>query len=264
MASIAIFEDRTMSVGRVFERAFSTIRRDPLMTVGMAALFGAAPAVAVQYLFMQIPSYALVMTVAGYALPGAIALALARWFVSLVTGTIVQGAMTRPVVAQSEGRKASVGESLAAAGSALLPLFLLGVLTGIAVIIGTTLVIVPGMVIYLFWSVAAPALAEEREGVFLALNRSQELTEGARWKIVAVLLVLLAMSMTLAIASGFASLLMFRMSFSENFTLWRLAMDGVVSLLVNLAYGTVQASLYVELRDWKEGASVESLGQVFA
>ena len=38
----------------------------------------------------------------------------------------------------------------------------------------------------------------------------------------------------------------------------------VLALITNLLWGAVQASLYVELRDWKDGPTVENLEEVFA
>jgi hypothetical protein len=38
----------------------------------------------------------------------------------------------------------------------------------------------------------------------------------------------------------------------------------VVGTLFNMIWGTVQPSLYIELRQWKEGGSIENLEQIFA
>lgn len=38
----------------------------------------------------------------------------------------------------------------------------------------------------------------------------------------------------------------------------------LLGTLLNTALGTIQPSLYVELRQWKEGTDVQSLQQVFA
>ena len=43
-----------------------------------------------------------------------------------------------------------------------------------------------------------------------------------------------------------------------------LAVNLIVGLLANVVWGTVQASLYVELRDWKDGPMGEKLEEVFA
>lgn len=251
-----------MSVGRVFERAFLAIRHNLLATLGLTVLLGAIPAVAIQYVLSQVPSYALVMTVGSLVLPGFFALFLVQWFFGLVIGVLVQGALTRPVVAEQEGRKARLGEALAVASSRLFPLIPLGLLTGIVVIIGSTLLIVPGIIVYVLWSVAAPALADEREGLFMALSRSQELTEGARWKSFAIILILVAFSAVASILMSVLFLMLRGLLAEASFETWRLILLGFLSIVVNIVWGAVQASLFVELREWKEGGA--DLGEVFA
>jgi hypothetical protein len=255
----------TISAGRVFERALTTVRHNPAATIGLAVLLCAIPGVTFQILLGRVEPAALVMTVAGYALPGAFALFLLQWFASHVVGSITQGAMVAPVLADDAGRRAGFGESLAAALRSLLPLIGLGALLGLGVEIGTTLLIVPGVIIYLMWAVAPSALAAERDGLFLALNRSQELTEGARWKVFGITLVLeifnIALSMGVAwSASRFLGVNLRLAQFSAGYVISM----GLLSILVNLLWSTVQASLYVELVRWKEGGSTETLAEVFA
>lgn len=268
-----VLGERGVSVGRVFDRAFRAIRHQPLATLIIVLLFTAAPVAAAQYLLDRLPWAVMVMTLGSFALPGFFAAALARWFVGLAIGTITQGALTRPVVAEQEDRKAGVGESLAAAGRSLFPLLLMGALFGVAVIIGTTLLIVPGIIVYLLWSAAASAEADERDGLFLSLSRSQELTEGARWKVFAVMLILLGISILAGIAMAIVRLILLRTALAgsvytggdfNTYATVTLAMQTVAAAILNLVWGSVQASLYVELKEWKEGGSVQNLEEVFA
>lgn len=254
-----------MSIGRVFERAFLAVRRNPGVTIGLVFLFGAFPGVALQLLVSSIDPSVLVMTVAGYALPGVIALFLLQWFVSQVIGSVVQGAMVGPMLAEDQGRRASFGESLAAVLRSFVPLVGFGMLLGIGVEIGMTLLIVPGILIYLMWCVAPSALEAEREGMFMALNRSQELTEGSRWKIFAILLVLETASFVLSAAVAFLASWLLRINLSvPRLGFGDVLILGLLSIAVNLTWATVQASLYVELTRSKEGDSVENLVEVFA
>ena len=48
---------------------------------------------------------------------------------------------------------------------------------------GAILLLVPGLILAVMWSVVAPACVVERTGVFGAFSRSQELTRGYRWPI---------------------------------------------------------------------------------
>jgi hypothetical protein len=264
MATAALrVRDRGVAVGRVLERGFSTIRHHPLQTLMVAFLFTGLPGTAADYVLLQHPWRFMVMTVGPVALPGFVALGLAGWFVSLVFGGIAQGAMAPAAIATSEGRKSSFAQILRAAFRVLLPLFLLGVIIGVGVIIGTTLLIVPGALVYIFWSVAPSAAAQERDGVFLALSRSQELGEGARLKIFAITLVLFGISLSLTIAGNLLTFLLWIQGWGTAMGTLDLAIRGAFGAAGNVIAGAVMASLYVELKEWKEGSSVEALERVF-
>ncbi len=267
MATRALdFAERGVSVGRVLQRGFSTIWRHPLPALAVAVFFTGLPGTAGDYLLQHlVPWQYMTMTVGSLHLPGDLALLIALWFVSLLFGAVAQGAMTRPAIATEEGCKASLGETVGAALRVLIPLIILGIIMGIGVVIGTSLLIVPGIIVYLLWAVAASAEADEREGVFLALSRSQELSEGARWKVFLLMLVLMGISIVAAILTAFILFVLLTFGWSvSNLPLINLALRGFVGAIVNVIWGAVQASLYVELKEWKEGGSVENLEQVFA
>lgn len=119
-AATTRIEAPQVSIGRVFERAFLAVRRNPGVTIGLVFLFGAFPGTALQFLISSIEPTSLVLTVAGYALPGIIGLFLLQWFVSQVIGSVVQGAMVGPILAEDQRRRASFEKSLAATMFALL------------------------------------------------------------------------------------------------------------------------------------------------
>ena len=103
-----------MSVGRVFQRAFSAIRLNPVVILGLALIVGALPNLIMTYLFVQM---GLVTSTEAVRI-GAISPTRIIW-VSLLSGLIimviaalVQGSLTRAVVTANEGRRASFGESL--------------------------------------------------------------------------------------------------------------------------------------------------------
>src|SRR5436190_23226349 len=93
------YREQTVAVGRVFDRAFSTVRHHPLATLLIALLFTGVPGTAADYLLNRLPWLFAVMTVGSFRLPGAFALAIASWSVSLLFGVVAQGAMTRPAIA---------------------------------------------------------------------------------------------------------------------------------------------------------------------
>lgn len=77
MATLALpLERRAISVGRVLQRAMDTVRHNPTVSVALVLIFGVLPGFLLPILLTKIDSTALVMTVAGYPLPGAFALAI--------------------------------------------------------------------------------------------------------------------------------------------------------------------------------------------
>ena len=77
----------------------------------------------------------------------------------------------------------------------LLPLIALGLITGLGTTIGFVALIVPGIFLALLWIVSAPVLVEERCGPIAALGRSRALTQGARWPILGIALLMAALFM---------------------------------------------------------------------
>ncbi|HEU5068650.1 MAG TPA: hypothetical protein VFT61_10760, partial [Sphingomicrobium sp.] len=155
-----------------------------------------------------------------------------------------------------------------AAFRVVFPLAALMILLVLAVMLGFLLLIVPGVMLYVMWSVASPVLVEEHRGVFGSFKRSQQLTKGARWKIFGLLLIILVFAWVLEAAAALAAFQMVGLDGMRAIGTGQLPIAYtivmlVISTLTNVFWGTVQASTYVELRQWKEGGSSEQLAEVF-
>jgi uncharacterized membrane protein len=253
-----------MSGGRVFERVFATIRHNPGPTLGLAFLIGAVPGLLSTYFMRQLQQP--VFLTDPDSLTSFYALTFASLILGLVINALTQAALTRATVAESEGRKAGFGESIAAGMAVLLPLIILSILLAIGVMIGFMLFVVPGVILYCMWVAAVPALVEERRGVFGSFARSRELTSGAKWKVFGIMLVVLVVYW---LASTVPLLAISNMDLTDpeaafNMPVGFIIANLVVGTLVNLFWGLVQASLYVELRDWKDGPATARLEEVFS
>jgi uncharacterized membrane protein len=189
----------------VFERTFSTIGRNFVVVLGFALFVGAVPGLLL--------TYGLGRT--GLMTPAKLAsgsfgtffgVLLGSVLIGIVLSTLVQAALTRVTVQSSEGGTVSFGDALGTAFSVILPLIGLATVAGIGIMLGMILLIVPGVILFLMWSVAAPALVVEREGVFAALARSAELTKGARWKIFGIFLILMIGYWLISIVVGLVGL----------------------------------------------------------
>ncbi|HYG47426.1 MAG TPA: YciC family protein [Allosphingosinicella sp.] len=258
--------DRNVSMGRIFSRAFGTLGSNPVATFGIAFLFGALPSLVLAYFIQTVRAESL--SVLGPA--GMIAISIFSAVVAVVLGMITQGALVRATTAYSEGRKASLGESAMAGLSVALPLFLLGLLSALGLALGFLLLLVPGIILYVMWSVAAPALVEERLGPVEALGRSNRLTDGVRWKVFGLTLVVVV---AYWIFSGIVAMLTIAwyggmtefatMSAGGGMPLGYLLINGIAATLTSAVWGVIQTSLYVELRDWKDGPRTEALADIF-
>jgi hypothetical protein len=258
-------DDRSVSIGRIFSRAFGTLGANPVATLGIAFLFGAVPSFLLIYLVASAGEQA----VEYLGTAATIAVALFSAVTAILLSMITQGALVRATTAYSEGRKASLGESAMAGLSVALPLFLLGLLSALAVALGAVFLIVPGVILYVMWSVAAPALVEERLGPIEAFGRSRYLTRGARWKIFALILVIFVIYLLFSgavevlgamIYGGNAAL---SAGFESGIPLGYLATTVISGTISSAVWGVILTSLYVELRDWKDGPRTEALADIF-
>jgi hypothetical protein len=75
----------------------------------------------------------------------------------------------------------------------------LSILSGVGILLGLALLVLPGLYLLVRWTVAVPVLIAERSGVVEALTRSGEEIEGRFWAVLAVCLVFWA---TFALATA--------------------------------------------------------------
>lgn len=259
--------DREVSIGRIFSRAFGTVRDNPVATLGIAFLFNASPSLAILYTMQNLQGDWLAYT-ASLRTAAVLGFAAFSFLVYLLLWTIAQGALVRATTAFEDGLKAGLGESIMASLRAALPLLLLGLLTAVALSIGFVILIVPGFILYLMWAVAAPALIEERLGPIEALRRSHYLTRGNKWKIFGLTLVLIAMYLLFALLVGLVAVMAYggleeydvggsRLSPSD------VALHLASSTIASGVGGVIHCSLYIELRDCRDGPRTEALADIF-
>lgn len=265
-STIDMAQDRSVSLGRVFNRGFGTVGGNPLATLGIAFLFGALPGQILGYFTQQLRGPVIVQLGTG----GTVAVWIVAAVLGIVFSMLTQGALVRATVAHAEGRRAGFGESAMAGLTIVVPLFLLSLIIALAVGIGMILLIVPGVILYVIWSVAAPALVTERTGVFAAIGRSADLTRGARWKVFGILLVLLVISWITAGVVGAAAMAAyggvagFAAAMQGGAPIWYMAANAAVQTVLSAVNGAVLAALYIELRHWKDGPDADALADIFA
>ena len=188
---------------------------------------------------------------------------LAMSLVSLVIGFVLHAALTYSTVMDLSRRPISIVAALMTGVRATVPLFLIGILGSLGVVVGFVLLIFPGFMLLSAWIVVVPSYIVERPGVFGAFGRSAALTRGHRWSIFGLLFVFyVAVIMVDLVGRPLSGLPIFSngvrslpIGFIMLTTVLRMA-----SLMV-LATGT--AVIYYLLRAGKEGVGPADLATVF-
>jgi hypothetical protein len=241
------------------------IADNPLTVLGIAFLFGAIPSVVISWFQQRL----LATAMDEYQVVGSIGVVVVSIVVSLVIQALVQGALVRATLAYARGERATLGQCVSASLSVLLRLIGLAILMGLGIWFGMMFFLVPGIILFVMWSVASPALVAERTGMFAAFGRSRYLTKGARWQVFGVEAIILVVYYLFLAAFG--ALMVSTLGFNAT----SIALNGglplnwllatiISSVVVSTAWSTVQSSLYVELRNWKEGLPEQALEEIFA
>ena len=259
-----------MSIGRVFSRAFGTVGAHPVLMFGIAFLFGALPGLLVNLAAQStgIAQSTRLSQTAPFSV-ASISLSVGVGLLAIAFSILAQGALVRVTVAHSDDEPVEFSEAAMAGLRKIVPLFVLVFLMTLGIAFASLVLIVPGMILYIVWSVAAPALVAENTGIFRAMGRSAELTKGARWNVFALQLIMLLVLYAVAAVAGI--LLIFVFGGIQNLAAAQLAGPALLPTILSALFNTVsitlaaaiQTSLYVELRNWKDGPASAALGDIF-
>jgi hypothetical protein len=258
MASRGVEEK--IDIGRVLQRAFQSIGHNAVAYVLLAFVLVGLPNFGLYYLAMSavtlLPNGRFALT-EGIDVLTTVGVGLGLLLLVTFTGNLMNAAVVRSVILDLSGRPADLKGSMVTALSLALPMLGLTIVMGLGLIVGFLLLVVPFVIFFLMWIVAVPVLVEERRGVLGSMARSAELTRGTRWRILGVYLVV--GFITAAVSNIGARIAMLA---SDPF--WLVLANAVTAALGGVLGAALVASLYVELRTVKEGATADTLADVFA
>jgi len=158
--------DRKLSVGESLSRTFSIYRDQAGVLIPVAF-----------WLFLAV-------SILEALSAGNVGLGLFAVVVSLAVSTLYQGTVVGLVSDVQDGRRDhSVGEQMRSVAPVVLPLIGAGLLSGLGIVAGFVLLIVPGLYLLTIWAVIAPVIVVERSGVFDAFGRSRQLVRGNGWPV---------------------------------------------------------------------------------
>lgn len=142
--------------------------------------------------------------VAYLLLSTASALPLAALFWAL--SVLYQGMVVKLVQDVQDGRRDhSVRDLIRSVEPVFWQLLAISLLFGIGVGIGFILLVIPGLILLVIWSVVAPVMVLERPRIFAAFGRSRELVRGNGWNVFGVFVLVFVAVIVISIAAGLAS-----------------------------------------------------------
>jgi hypothetical protein len=193
---------------------------------------------------------------------------------SLVTVPMLNCALIYGVMRGLEGRPAALDECLRAGTQRWLPMLGLMIGSGLLIGLGCILLIVPGVLLALRWSVAAPILVLEDRGIPESMGRSADLTRNRRWSIFLLFLIYFGIQFVLqaALSAVGVGYQVAGLGLSWGFPFGGfghrpaivILLTPLISVCVSLLLSAIATALFRELRGDKEGGNPEVLDEVFA
>lgn len=261
MASLA--DTERFDIIRVVNRAFGAIGRNAPLFIGLGVAVTLIPSLLIRVFVTGAASEA---ARTGAVSPlASLPTLLGGSFFAIFLSFLMQAAINYATVVDLDGQRPSFGKTLGVGARFALPLLLLAIVSMFGIYLGMILLIVPGVILALMWSVATPAMVSENLGVVASLGRSRALTKGNRLSIFALFVVVGVLAflpvMLVPLLSG-------AFSNPTGYAASPLGVpqlvSAVLSMLVSVLFAVIVASVYVELRTIKEGATPQSLAEIFA
>lgn len=258
---------RSFDLGRVFSNTFQAIGRNFGVFAILAFLFGVLPQAAFGAFTVNTMG-----SMGDGSDPSQIMKQLPLFYagiaVSVLFTCILQGAIVHGAVDSFNGKKASLAASLSTGLRNFLPLLGIAILSSLGIMLGLILLIVPGIILALMWTVASPVKVVEKVGVIESFSRSIKLTDGSRlWILLVVVIYAVASWIVGAIASavGLALSLGLGGEVGSIAVAWPLqvVISPLIAGLGAMVSTTGLAAIYFELRQIKEGVGPDSLASVF-
>lgn len=238
--SIAAATPDKLDINRVIRRTIEVLRRNWRSLLRPALLYLFLPTVVVGVLQPHAGPFGSVVG----AHPATPLLSL----LLLIPYTLFQGGLIRLTSADLKAEAISTDEAMAVGRRRLWPLFGLYLLAGLGIGLGFVLLIVPGVILALAWSVVGPVLIEEDRPVMQTFGRSAELTRGTRLNIFGVLLTFLVFELLGSLVVALVGALL--PGLIRDAALW-----PAYSAVLTVIAGVLVPVIYDELRNLKAAAA---------
>lgn len=173
---------------------------------------------------------------------------------------IASGAATYAISERYLGNEATIGESLRQGLSRFWTLSVAQITATVRVLFGFLLLIVPGLLWMLSYSLIVPAILVEGQKATSSLRRSTDLVKGQRGKVFLVLLVVNLLQLILAGGVAMIAGMFFNAETSAG-ALLNSAMNNLMSIFLTPLGIIATILLYYDMRIRKEGFDLEMLSR---
>lgn len=184
--------------------------------------------------------------------------------INLIGSALVQAACVKAISDSYLGRRPAIGDSLRFGSRRVGPVIVLTIVRTILNAFAFVLLIIPGIFLYVAWSVSVQAVVIERRGPFRSLGRSRRLIKDSWWRAAAVLLVAEILT---AVVGGVISGVLVGIALSGGnpsvgFTVLISTLAAIISsVLLQPFAAAVSTVLYYDLRIRREGFDVEVMAE---
>lgn len=173
---------RPLGIGELLDGTFSTIRRNPRATIGLAALLVTLQellSIGLQLASNGVPTLtdpeddiSLDMLFGGFG-------GLSGTLVAAVVGAVLTGMLVVVVSEDVLGRRVTAADVWRRIRPRMWALIVAAAVSGILPYVGLLFLFVPGLILWALWALTTPALVLEGLGPFAALRRSARLASPA-------------------------------------------------------------------------------------
>ena len=168
---------------------------------------------------------------------------------------LVTGAVTYGVVQDLRGQRVTLAECTQVGAAQLVPLLMVGALTGLVTMVGFMMLVIPGILVMCMLWVVVPVAVIEHKGVMESFSRSAELTRGSRGSI---LMTVIALGILMAVGRGVLGL------FTSFLGPFGALLQSFYSAGVTSVFAAITAAGYYRLRAMRDGVTAQDLAAAFA
>lgn len=187
---------------------------------------------------------------------------LGGYLLAMLIMLVVYGALFARIDAVARGEQMSVGEAFGAGVNSSARLLGVGILLTIMLVIGTLLLVIPGIYLWGVFQLAVIPPVLERAGVLESFGISQRLVKGNWWRVFLIVLVAFCILMVLSVVVGVVAGVIAAIagpvepgSFGPTALLSQV-LSGLVNLITLAFFPSVMLAVYYDLKLRKEGTDL--------